>query len=109
MSSRSVSREVAARVESGSLAFRLIPVLDIGLAALAGAIWYARPTEGAWPLVLIGVAWLLRALAYGLPTRSTPFDIPLALFLTSAFVAAALGYNQDPRWLDGPTPFMWTW
>ncbi|MBI5878840.1 MAG: O-antigen ligase family protein [Chloroflexi bacterium] len=95
--------------EAPSLTVQLLPALDIGLAVLAGAIWYIRPQEGAWPLALIGVAWLLRTLAYGSPTRPTPFDLPMVIFLASAFASATVGYNQDPRWADGPTPLMWAW
>jgi len=82
---------------------------DRALAALAAAIWYVRPQEGAWPLALIGVAWLLRLVVYGTLTRSTPFDIPLLVFLASALVAAAIGYNQQRDVLDSTLPFAWSW
>ena len=87
----------------------MLPALDVGLAALAVAIWYVRPQEGAWPLGLVGVAWLLRLVAYGSPTRATPFDFPLTAFLLTAYVGATVGYNQATTWNNDALPLMWAW
>ena len=103
------TRVLRAALGSSSLAARLCPALDIGLVALAAAVWYVRPQEGAWPLALIGVGWLLRFVVYGYLTRSTPFDLPLLLFLASAFLGVNLAFSQAQQWLDSVTPFLWAW
>ncbi|MCA1552902.1 MAG: O-antigen ligase family protein, partial [Chloroflexi bacterium] len=89
--------------------FRIFPALDVGLGALAAAIWYVRPQEGALPLVLVGAAWLLRYAAHRELTRRTPFDLPLLLFLLSAVVSANVAFNQGAQWLEGVTPLTWAW
>ncbi|MCA1552784.1 MAG: O-antigen ligase family protein [Chloroflexi bacterium] len=88
---------------------RWFPALDIGLAALAAAIWYVRPQEGVLPLAFVGVAWLLRLGAYRELTRRTAFDLPLLLFLLSALVSALIAFNQGSQWLEGTTPLTWAW
>ena len=80
------------------------PLIDVGLAALAAAVWYVRPDAGAWPLLLIALGWLARFVGSGTLTQPTPFDVPLLLFLASALVAAAIGFNQDAHWAQGPAP-----
>lgn len=92
-----------------TLAERWLPGLDIGLSLLAAAIWYVQPQEGVWPLGFVLVAWLLRRAVYGYFTRRTALDVPLLLFLLSAWVSATIGYNQDTSWTQGPAPFMWAW
>jgi O-antigen ligase len=87
----------------------VLPLLDVGLAALAAAVWYVRPDAGAWPLVFIALGWILRFMASGTLTWPTPFDIPLLLFLAAAFVAATLGFNQDAQWTQGATPLLAAW
>ena len=88
---------------------RWLPIVDLGLAALAGALWYVRLEVGWFPLVLIGAAWLLRLIVYRYPTRATPFDLPLVLFLLTAYIGASIGYNQGSEWIHPLTPLTWAW
>ncbi|MBN1668465.1 MAG: tetratricopeptide repeat protein [Anaerolineales bacterium] len=73
---------------------RWFALLDLGLAVLAGALWYLWPGLGAWPLGLLLLPWGLRLLAGELPFRRTPLDLPLALFALTALVA--LWASPDP-------------
>lgn len=88
---------------------RFFPVLDIGLAALAGVIWYVRPQIGWLPVGLLILAALLRWLVYGSLTRATRFDLPIFLFLGTAFLAAGIAYNQGIEWSQHLSPLEWAW
>ncbi|TMC58448.1 MAG: O-antigen ligase family protein, partial [Chloroflexi bacterium] len=103
------TRVLRAALDPSSLAARLCPVLDISLVAMAAAVWYVHPQEGAWPLALIGIGWLLRFVVYGYLTQSTPFDLPLLLFLASAFLSVNLAFSQGQQWLDSVAPLLWAW
>ena len=85
------------------------PLADVGLAALAAAVWYVRPDAGVWPLLLIGLGWLVRWLGSGKLIQPTVLDLPLLLFLASALAAAAIGFNQGPQWMEGPAPLWSAW
>ncbi|MCX7840057.1 MAG: O-antigen ligase family protein [Anaerolineae bacterium] len=87
----------------------IFPILDIALAALAGAVWYVHPQIGIAPFGLIVVAWVLRWLVYGYPTRATLFDFPIMLFLVTAFIAASIAHNQGVEWSQHLTPLEWAW
>lgn len=88
---------------------RFFPIIDIGLAMLAGALWYVRPQIGLAPFGLLVLAALVRWLVYGYPTRATPFDLPILLFLITAFIAASIAHNQGVEWSQHLTPLEWAW
>jgi hypothetical protein len=58
---------------------------------------------------LLVLAALVRWLVYGYPTRATPFDFPIALFLITAFIAASIAHNQGVEWSHHLTPLEWAW
>jgi hypothetical protein len=100
---------------SEPLSGRWLPLVGLGLALLASVILYLHPRVGAWPLGLIGVAWLIRLRANGRLSRTTPLDLPLAVFAFSALVAAGVAFNQESEWARGAewsayhTPLNWAW
>ncbi len=69
--------------------------LDLAAAALAGALWYALPQLGAWPLVLALLPWGLRVVLTGRLTRTTPFDLLLILFLLLSGLAVWTAYDRQ--------------
>lgn len=69
--------------------------LDLAAAALAGALWYALPQLGAWPLVLALLPWGLRVVLTGRLTRTTPFDFLLLLFLLLSGLAVWTSYDRQ--------------
>ena len=91
------------------LTWQFFPILDIGLAVFAGAVWYVRPQIGVLPFGLFVLAALLRWLVYGYPTRATPFDLPILVFLITAFIAASIAHNQGVEWSQHLTPLEWAW
>jgi O-antigen ligase len=68
--------------------------LDLACAALAGALWYAFPLAGPWPLVLALLPWGLRLALTGRLTYTAAFDLPLALFLLLAGLAVWTAYDR---------------
>src|SRR5712692_7669338 len=96
-------------LSSTSLLTRWLPLLDVGLVALAASIWHVRPQLGVWPLALIGVAGLLRLAAPGYLTRATPFDFPLAVFLLTALTSALIAFNQGSEWIHASVYSNWAW
>jgi O-antigen ligase len=72
--------------------------LPAGLLFLAAGLWYLRPTLGPWPLLLVGLAWLLRLAQTGSLFPRSAFDGPLALFLLSAAVGAAISIDRAAAW-----------
>jgi hypothetical protein len=73
-------------------------ILDVACAAMAGAIWYAFPQAGPWPLFLALSPWLVRLALTGRLTRRTGFELPLLLFLLSAGVAVWAAYDRQTAW-----------
>lgn len=69
--------------------------LDLACAALAGALWYALPQAGPWPLVLVLLPWGLRLALTGRLTQTTPFDLLLALFVLLAGLAVWTAYDRQ--------------
>lgn len=95
----------------------LLPVLELGCAVLAGAlwyvqggaVWYAGDFPGPWPLLLLAVLWLCRFLYLRLAPRDpsvatspaarlTPFSLPLLLFTLSAAVGLWAAYDPARAW-----------
>jgi len=75
-----------------------LPYLDLACAAAAGALWYALPQLGPWPLWLALAPWMLRAVGNGLPSRRTPFDLPLIIFVLTAGVSVWAAYDRPAAW-----------
>jgi O-antigen ligase len=73
--------------------------LDIACAALAGAIWNLSSRAGAWPLLLVLAPWGLRWILSGRPSRRSPFDVPLLLFLVTAAVSVWAAFDRSAAWL----------
>ncbi|MDX9955318.1 MAG: hypothetical protein RBT75_14540, partial [Anaerolineae bacterium] len=95
----------------------LLPTLELGCAVLAGAlwymqggaVWYAGDWPGPWPLLLLAVLWLCRALYLRLAPRDpaaltspaarlTPFSLPLLFFTLSAAVSLWAAYDPARAW-----------
>jgi O-antigen ligase len=74
------------------------PYLDLACVAAAGALWYAFPQVGAWPLVLALAPWALRLALTGRLTERTAFDIPLVLFVLVAAVSVWSAYDRQMAW-----------
>ena len=79
---------------------RAVPVwlsyLDLACATVAGGLWYA---SSRWePLILALAPWVIRLLLTRRPTRRTPFDVPLALFLLTAAVGIWAAYDREAAW-----------
>jgi O-antigen ligase len=79
--------------------------LPAGLLFLAAGLWYLRPALGPWPLLLVGLAWLLRLVQTGSLFPRSAFDGPLALFLLSAAAGAAISIDSAAVW--GSTFFVY--
>lgn len=69
--------------------------LDLACAALAGALWYALPQLGPWPLALAFLPWGLRLARTGRLTQTTPFDLLLILFLLLSGLAVWCAYDRQ--------------
>lgn len=77
---------------------RYFPLVQLGLAAAAGAIWFVRPEIGWFPLVIALIPWALRFLAGKFPFPRTPLDLPLLLFLGTAGVGLWAAYDRPTAW-----------
>jgi tetratricopeptide (TPR) repeat protein len=74
------------------------PYADLACATMAGAAWYLRPQWGPGPLVLVLAPWAVRWIVTGRPTRRTPLDVPLALFLATALLGVWTAYQPEVAW-----------
>jgi O-antigen ligase len=74
------------------------PYVDLACVAVAGGLWYAFAEIGPWPLILALAPWVLRLVWVGRPTRRTPFDFPLLLFLLAAGVGVWAAYDRQAAW-----------
>jgi hypothetical protein len=72
-----------------------LPYADLACAATAGAAWYLRPEWGPWPLVLVLAPWAARWVLTGRPTRRTPLDLPLSLFLATAGMGVWIASHKE--------------
>ena len=63
-----------------------------------GAVWYKGGWPGPWPLLLLGVLWIVRLAVLGVSLRPSVFDAALILFLTSAGVGVWVAYDPGPAW-----------
>ncbi len=94
-------RKLAAGVRSAPPAAAL-PAL---LLFLAAGLWYLRASLGPWPLLLVGLAWLLRLVQTGSVFPRSAFDGPLALFLLAAAIGASISIDRAAAW--GSTFFIY--
>jgi hypothetical protein len=74
------------------------PTLLVASAAVAGAVWYAWPEVGGWPLLGWGALWLVAAALTGRWWTATPYDIPLACLLLTACVAVLVAFDRQAAW-----------
>lgn len=65
---------------------------------MAAGLWYVRASLGPWPLILVGLALVLRAALTGSLFPRSAFDGPLALFLLAAAVGAAISVDRATAW-----------
>jgi hypothetical protein len=77
---------------------RWFALADLGLVALCGAIWYLRPEAGWLPVFIAFIPWLIRSIAGASPFVPTRFDIPILLFLGTAFVGTWAAYEPVAAW-----------
>jgi putative inorganic carbon (HCO3(-)) transporter len=73
-----------------------LPYLDLICVTTAGALWYAWPHWG--PLVIALAPWVIRFALTGRPTRRTPFDLCMALFLLTAVVGIGVAFDRQAAW-----------
>jgi len=84
--------------ERGRVLPHWFPYLDLGCVVLAGALWYALPQVGPWPLLLGLAPWLARYALLGRLTRRTAFDLPLLIFLLTAALVVWSAYDRQAAW-----------
>lgn len=77
---------------------RWLPYVDLAGAAAAGAMWYAFPQAGPWPLILALVPWGAHALVTRRLVRPSALDLPLWLFVATAGVAVWSAYDRPAAW-----------
>jgi len=65
---------------------------------LAAGLWYLRASLGPWPLLLVGLAWLLRLAQTGSLFPRSAFDGPLALFLLATASGASISIDRAAAW-----------
>jgi O-antigen ligase len=71
-----------------------LALLDLALALLAGALWYARPELGPWPLILLGAGLIARLLVEPRPEfRLTGMDAAVGLCALGAGLGLAVAYD----------------
>ncbi len=75
-----------------------LPWLDLGLVALAGALWYNLPQLGAWPLLVALLPWVIRLLGGEFPFQRTPLDGVVLLLLLAALVGVWAAFDRDGAW-----------
>jgi len=86
------------RRDAGLRAASLRAALPAGLLFLAAGLWYLRPALGPWPLLLVGLAWLLQLAQTGSLFPRSAFDGPLALFLLAAAAGASISIDRAAAW-----------
>ena len=72
--------------------------VDLAGAAAAGAIWYAFPEAGPWPLVLALAPWAVHALVTRRLVQLSALDFPLWLFVATAALAVWAAYDRPAAW-----------
>lgn len=75
-----------------------LPYVDLAGAAAAGAIWYAFPEAGPWPLVLVLAPWAVHAFFTRRLVQLSALDLPLWLFVATAALAVWAAYDRPAAW-----------
>lgn len=75
-----------------------LPYLDLICAAIASALWYARPELGPAPLLLVLAPWTLRWVLTGRLSRPTPLDLPLLFFIMTAVMGLWAAFHPETAW-----------
>lgn len=68
-------------------------LIDLGAAFAAAAIWATVPQAGPWPLMLVLIGQIARAIGAPERARGTALDAPLALFLVSGVLGAVISFD----------------
>jgi hypothetical protein len=89
---------VAVYVMDSLINNRYFPLAQLGLAAVAGIIWYLWPEAGWYPVLVALLPWGLRLAAGRKPFEWTPFDVPVLLFLLTAGVGVWAAYDRETAW-----------
>ncbi len=76
----------------------LAPFLELALVAICAAAMVFWPSAGGWLLLIAALPWAARAAAGGFRFRSTPLDLPLALFLATAGMGVWAAYDRGAAW-----------
>ncbi len=86
------------RKAASSRSVPLSATFPAALLFLAAGLWYLRPSLAVWPLLLVGVAWLLWLVQTDTLFPRSAFDGPLALFLLAAAVGASISVDRTTAW-----------
>jgi len=76
----------------------LLTLLDLACALSAAALFYLGTVPWPITLAIALIPWALRWLATGRPSRRTPFDLPLALFLACSLLAVFVAFDRAAAW-----------
>ena len=77
---------------------RWFALADFTAAVIAAILLYFVPALRGWPLLLAVAPWLARLSASKFPFRRTIFDIPLGIFMVTAFIGVWAAYDQELAW-----------
>jgi hypothetical protein len=72
-----------------------IAKIDLIIILLAIVLWLIFPNLQFAPAVIALLPWILRIKAKRQPIKSTPFSIPILLFLLTALIGAWIAYNLE--------------
>jgi len=79
----------------GALSGRWAALADLGLAAASGTILWLWPSSAPWALALALVPWLWRLSQRRRLFQRTPLDLPIAIFMVTAAIAAWASYDHQ--------------
>jgi hypothetical protein len=74
---------------------RWFALTDLLLAMMSATAWVLIPRLGIWFCLIAFLPWVLRFLAGHLPFQRTPFDWPIAIFLTTAWISYWAAYDES--------------
>lgn len=85
---------------------RNLPYIEFAVAIIAaslwyfqgGAVWYTGAFPGAWPIVLLAAAWLLRWRINGFKVHFNLIDVLLIAFVITALIGVWAAYDPGPAW-----------
>ena len=82
----------------GFVASRWFPLVDLGCASAAAAIWAMIPGVGWRPLAIALPPLAARVAAGKRPLHRTPLDLPLLIFVLTAAVGVWAAYDRGAAW-----------